>query len=60
MVEEIRSVMVDGPDGCKLRPVRGQCDVGTVADSVTISGGEVWEIHWRDGTMDLWFHASDS
>lgn len=60
MVDEIRSEVVDGPDGCKLRPVRGRCEVGTVVDSVKISGGEVWEINWPDGSMDLWFHSSSS
>jgi hypothetical protein len=56
MVEEMqRPVVGFRLDGCRRLAVRGD-EFGKVADTVPLPTGEVWEIHWRDGSMDLWFH----
>lgn len=62
MVDEIRSETVDGPGGLPAAPRQGAGAVpswhrrGQRDDY----GGEVWEINWPDGSMDLWFHAPKS
>jgi hypothetical protein len=51
---KIRPVIGTGPNGCERWAARGGM-FGKVKDSVAVAGGEVWEIHWQDGTMDLWW-----
>ena len=51
----IRPVTGCGPDGCGRHAMRGD-EVGDVVNSVTTPAGEVWEIEWADGSMDLWLY----
>ena len=38
---------------CGRYVVRGESELGRIVDSVIVGDGEVWQIDWPDGSMDL-------
>lgn len=42
-----------GGGSCRRYVMRGEDDLGRIVDSVVVGDGEVWQIDWPDGTMDL-------
>ena len=52
MSERIRAVVGCGTEGCEQLVARGE-ELGRIVDRVIVGDGEVWQIDWPDGTMDL-------